>query len=115
MRAKRITDDVLDGYPSHLAVLLPDLRGVRLRLIASRYREVNRTSMGKYVGRYTFLAYFPKPPWSCKQCGEPILLLGNNSASLNIHHANEDRDDNRLINLIPLHNSCHTSYHRNYK
>jgi len=99
----KIPDNVLDGYPTHLAAYLPDLRGRKLKGITS----------GKQRGRGIFLAYFPQPPWQCEICGGFILYTEdcNWGDSLNVHHANRDKQDHRLINLAPTHHSCHARYH----
>src|SRR4051812_45632681 len=62
-------------------------------------------------GRVAFLRAFPGP-WTCARCGEEITQLGRSRDSLNVHHINnEDREDNRLENLEPLHSRCHQAYH----
>ncbi len=33
-------------------------------------------------------------------------------ALLTIHHVSEDREDNRLSNLVIVHTTCHKAYHK---
>jgi hypothetical protein len=98
-----VADDVLDGYPLHIARLLPKRVGRRMPRDASR-GERRR-------GRRTFLMYFPQAPWSCGFCGGAIWSTDLKENGLVVHHDNHDRTDNRLINLMPAHNFCHSSYH----
>ena len=72
--------------------------------------------MGYYsrsmVGRRTFLEMNPGPIWVCGFCGELIVKSsGRDSDSLVVHHINENREDNRLSNLMAAHFGCHAAHH----
>lgn len=60
--------------------------------------------------RTVFLSAYPGP-WVCVECNKSILVLGRQSDSLSVHHVNEDKLDNRLDNLVPMHNGCHKRHH----
>ena len=94
--------NVLDGYPQEFAALLPDLIGTRIPFPGS-YNQGDNTKLGRHI----FLTYFPVPPWRCELCGYNIGW----DDQLRVHHVNENRQDNRLVNLMPTHPSCHTRHH----
>jgi hypothetical protein len=65
-------------------------------------RETHRVFFGEYGDN---------PPWTCELCGDPILMRGQSSEALNVHHINKDVTDNRLENLMATHHRCHISHH----
>jgi hypothetical protein len=42
----------------------------------------------------------------CWWCGRPIIETPD------VHHLNEDHDDDRDENIVPVHHGCHTQIHR---
>jgi hypothetical protein len=92
-------EEILEGWPTMYGIPQP----------ATNVELIPEGREGR--GRWIFLAFYPDPPWRCEFCGDDILVLGKIKGSLHVHHANEDRNDNRLINLVPSHASCHVKHH----
>ena len=55
--------------------------------------------------RAIFLAANPGPLWKCTGCEEWMNILEI------VHHVDEDRSNNDLSNLEPMHRACHVSHH----
>ena len=105
----RMPNDVLEGYPLSKREGLPDLAG---KVFATQRYFRRKVFLGNPTGRVVFLAFFPRPPWTCEFCGEEILFAGRGMRCLHVHHNDEDISNNRLINLVPSHGSCHLQEHR---
>lgn len=58
-----------------------------------RYREI-------------FIIHTKAGPWDCYFCGEDVLY-----EQLIVHHLDEDRSNNDLMNLVASHDVCHKSHH----
>lgn len=62
--------------------------------------------------RDKFGAAHPGPPWTCEFCGQPITHRhGMDSGALVVHHIDEDRSNDALTNLAPMHRRCHVQHH----
>lgn len=90
-----ITDDLFVGWADGVK---QDLLGIKLRR-----KDLTRNIF--------FLFYGPKPPWVCEFCQEKILFVGQGAEALHIHHKDENKNNNRIANLAPMHGACHVKHH----
>lgn len=56
--------------------------------------------------RRCFFRNYDVGPWTCVACGLAVDI-----SELNVHHKDEDRKNNSIENLEPMHKSCHQRHH----
>jgi len=60
-----------------------------------------------------FNHYGYEGPWTCVYCEKEIIVgYGRLDISLVVHHVDEDRSNNELENLNPMHRDCHGKHHQ---
>jgi hypothetical protein len=56
--------------------------------------------------RRIFLRANGAGPWECFECHKPVVFK-----TLCVHHIDNDRDNNKVENLVAIHRPCHQRLH----
>jgi ribosomal protein L37AE/L43A len=58
-----------------------------------------------------FFEHYGEGPWTCDECSETIVEIGQARMDGNVHHRDGDPTNDDPINLQPLHTVCHLRLH----